>query len=423
MDDGRGGGWTGVEDESPSWPAVVDTPDDNVLGEDGLGDDVVVAFVGSQLARLELCRAVARWDRTLGGMIDGLGPVSWLADRLRIGRGDARVLLGLSRSLARYTALDAAVAGGLITLEAAGVIAEQFTPARMALADRDVEMLIGRAAGLSVRSLFRVMRYWAAAADDALAPDRPEEPGSVADSAYPGAARLSTDSDGVATLNATLVPDAAETLRAALDLAMALDRGASVTEEVGLPPESRDILTRRAAALVMLARFFLEYHDDTAIVSGQRPNVNVTIDWDTLARSGSAGFGFVSDGPDVLIDHRIMDRLCCDASIARIVTKGKGLVINAGRATRVISRAQRTAVIGRDHHCRFPGCHKPARFGEIHHIRPWADGGPTDLHNLVLLCWTHHHLMHAGWLVTGNPNTTLTFTAPNSKTYQSRPPP
>ena len=421
MFDGRksGSGWTSVEDESPCWATVVTgaAPSNPELEE-----AVVAAFVASQRARLELCRAVARWDRTLGGMIDGLGPVSWLAYRLRIGRGDARTLLGLARSLARYTALDQAVEAGVITLEVAGVIAAQFTRPRMALADRDVDMLIAQAAELPVRTLYTVMRYWAAATDDALAPDRPGDDAFVAGDGYPGSARLSKDADGVGVLSATLVPDATETVRAALELAMALDRGPTRADSDDESPDRRSVEVRRAAALLLLARFFLEHHDDTAIVSGQRPNINITIDWDRLA-SGRPGYGHVTDEPEVLIDRNIVDRLCCDASIARIITKGKGLVINAGRTTRVVSRAQRVAVVQRDRYCRFHGCHKPARFGEIHHIRPWAAGGPTDLNNLALLCWTHQHLIHAGWKLTGNPNSTLTFTAPNGMVYQSRPPP
>ncbi|WP_146053575.1 HNH endonuclease signature motif containing protein, partial [Amycolatopsis lurida] len=31
-----------------------------------------------------------------------------------------------------------------------------------------------------------------------------------------------------------------------------------------------------------------------------------------------------------------------------------------------------------------------------HHIHHWADGGPTDLRNLVLLCGFHHRLIHHG---------------------------
>jgi hypothetical protein len=48
----------------------------------------------------------------------------------------------------------------------------------------------------------------------------------------------------------------------------------------------------------------------------------------------------------------------------------------------------------RDRGCRFPGC--GSRFTDAHHIRHWADGGPTRLDNLVLLCGAHHRLLHEG---------------------------
>jgi hypothetical protein len=31
---------------------------------------------------------------------------------------------------------------------------------------------------------------------------------------------------------------------------------------------------------------------------------------------------------------------------------------------------------------------------DAHHVRHWADGGTTALHNLVLLCRTHHTVVH-----------------------------
>jgi HNH endonuclease len=77
--------------------------------------------------------------------------------------------------------------------------------------------------------------------------------------------------------------------------------------------------------------------------------------------------------------------------------------LDVGRATRVVTPAQRTALAVRDGGCRFPGCSRPLAWCEGHHLRHWLDGGPTDLANLALLCRAHHRRsMRAagGWVAT-----------------------
>jgi len=60
----------------------------------------------------------------------------------------------------------------------------------------------------------------------------------------------------------------------------------------------------------------------------------------------------------------------------------------------------RRALRVRDKGCRFPGCTN-TRFVDGHHIQHWADGGETNLDNLVMLCRHHHHLVHEGGFVCG----------------------
>lgn len=40
----------------------------------------------------------------------------------------------------------------------------------------------------------------------------------------------------------------------------------------------------------------------------------------------------------------------------------------------------------------------PPSWCEAHHVRPWLQGGATDLANGILLCAHHHHEVHAGRL-------------------------
>jgi hypothetical protein len=71
-----------------------------------------------------------------------------------------------------------------------------------------------------------------------------------------------------------------------------------------------------------------------------------------------------------------------------------------GRTTPVVPSAIRKALVVRDRGCRFPGCGRPSGWCDAHHVRHWADGGPTALGNLVLLCRRHHRAVHQEFRVT-----------------------
>jgi hypothetical protein len=71
---------------------------------------------------------------------------------------------------------------------------------------------------------------------------------------------------------------------------------------------------------------------------------------------------------------------------------GNGHVVEVGARTRTIPPALRRALEHRDRGCRFPGCR--SRFTQGHHIRHWANGGPTTLSNLASLCRRHHRCVH-----------------------------
>jgi hypothetical protein len=70
--------------------------------------------------------------------------------------------------------------------------------------------------------------------------------------------------------------------------------------------------------------------------------------------------------------------------------------LDLGRASRVVTPAQRSALAVRDGGCVFPDCDRPLAWCEGHHLRHWLDGGPTDLANLALLCRAHHRAVHEG---------------------------
>jgi HNH endonuclease len=53
------------------------------------------------------------------------------------------------------------------------------------------------------------------------------------------------------------------------------------------------------------------------------------------------------------------------------------------------------------------------RFPQGHHIHHWANGGPTRLENLLLLCPRHHRAVHEeGYTVVRDADGTLHFSTP-----------
>ena len=86
----------------------------------------------------------------------------------------------------------------------------------------------------------------------------------------------------------------------------------------------------------------------------------------------------------------------------------------------------RNAVILRDRHCRFPGCHQPASVCQVHHVKHKKDGGETSATHCVLLCRFHHLIVIHQWdwtLVLNRDGTTTAWNKDKSKVLHSHGPP
>ena len=91
-------------------------------------------------------------------------------------------------------------------------------------------------------------------------------------------------------------------------------------------------------------------------------------------------------------------RLGCDAGIYRVVLGPRDVPLSAGQRTRLVPPSLRRILVARDGGCRFPGCDRPPAYTQAHHVKYWAEGGPTTANNLILLCSFHHHRVHDdGW--------------------------
>jgi HNH endonuclease len=64
------------------------------------------------------------------------------------------------------------------------------------------------------------------------------------------------------------------------------------------------------------------------------------------------------------------------------------------------------------------------RYAQGHHIHHWANGGPTRLDNLALLCGRHHRAVHEeGYQLERDRNGALHFTTPRGRPISETPAP
>ena len=212
---------------------------------------------------------------------------------------------------------------------------------------------------------------------------------------------LSQTMDGVFYLNGRLDAEGGAVLQTALDSVMG-------------PPARDDDRTarqRRADAAVEMGRQLLD-RGQLPEVGGQKPHLVVNVDLATLTKEpGSRAAELEWAQP---IPAETARRLACDSAITPIIDG------EADHTSRVVSGPTRRALVARDRGCRFPGCDCPPSWTDAHHVKHWADGGPTTLDNLLLICRRHHRLVHEeGWTLQLEQNRELVAIPPNASS--SRP--
>jgi Domain of unknown function (DUF222)/HNH endonuclease len=429
---------------------------------DGLASEDLDRLTDAALAEqtLVLRRLVDRlegqWLQRLGA-VDGRGAAgaehgiqaastaSWLRNRLHMGAGAASTAVRTARALFRgpLTGTAQALCAGELSPAHASVLAHGTHELPDQVAAEAEPVLVAAARRLDPPRLRRVLAHLRQAADPEGA-DRDTERRHARRGLW-----LAPTLEGMVALQGLLEPEAGQTLLAALE---PLARPANAAD-----PRSGD--QRRADALVELARRNLEA-GQLPQTGGIRPQLTVTVDLDSLlghpgAVGGEAGWA----GP---LSPAACRRLACDGAVTRVLVSRAGArqgqpgddgrplawtpsgalgladrlqaamallppvlggapsqPLDVGRASRVVTPAQRSALAVRDGGCVFPHCDRPLAWCEGHHLVHWVDGGPTDLANLALLCRAHHRAVHdGGWQLIRGPDGR--FTA--SRLHLSHPP-
>nr|WP_275941569.1 HNH endonuclease signature motif containing protein [Planosporangium mesophilum] len=296
--------------------------------------------------------------------------VGWLRERYRLLPGAASKQVRLAAALDRECPVTAgALAAGALNVKQAEVIVDAVAKLPAEYRARADEYLVGLAgefgpkelAGLGERVL-EVVAPEEAEARALAALERAEE------RAHAGRElRLSPlPGEGRVRVAGWLDREAAAVVTAALD-PLCAPRGGG---EVRSPGQ------RRADALVEVCRIACA-SGGLPDNGGDRPQVVVTVDYDTLR--DQVGAATLDDGQ--LLSAAAARRLACDAAILPAVLDGAGQVLDVGRQQRLFTGPLRRALVLRDKGCAFPSCDRPPRWCEGHHVIHWADGGPTNRDN------------------------------------------
>ena len=333
---------------------------------------------------------------------------TWLRDRLRISVHAARRLIALGKHMQAHPALADAVALGEVTAEQAAVIdaalADLPDEAGIAIAAECETALLAQAHSWEPGALAtigeRILALVAPdVADEALrrSLDRDEHQAHRA-----RGFTLTDQGHGGVRVSGSLDVEAATIVRAALEPlcrpAASRRHDGGAHPDVDVDEATRDLrlpAQRRADALVEVCRLVLagtELPDN----GGDRPQITLTLDYDTLTKQVTGG-ALDTGAP---LTPTALRRLGCDAGVIPSILRGPSEVLELGRARRLFTGPIRRALILRDRGCAFPGCDRPPRWTDGHHIVSWLDGGSTDLNNGVLLCRRHHRAVHHdGWTV------------------------
>lgn len=350
--------------------------------------------------RMEMDRAEAIWleklvefDRDGLWELDGhFSCATWLMWRMNMSRSTAFEKLRVAHELHRRPVVAEAFREGRVSYSAVRAITRMDRP------DPEVdEALVELAASgdASILDVERVVRSYQLYADQERPPaeeiDRMRQ------------IQIRRGCDGTGTVAVTLtdleLEEFAATFQAFLDLRF---RDQPVDESSGGDFEqTRD--SKRADAFMDLVRTALEHADGGRASGDDRYLVHV------VSRQQASLLTLLNGAPLEPVEGSVIG---CDSSSVGHTVSDTGEPLYLGRKTRGWSTAQRRAITVRDGgHCRFVGCW--FTHTDIHHIRPWEDEGPTDIDNGMSACPRHHHRLHSGFTVSGNPNAELRFYRPD----------
>jgi hypothetical protein len=351
---------------------------------DGLATQIAELSLRIDVAKHALLTHLRTFDAHDGwGGMGFVSTAAWLSWRIGIAPGAAREHVRVARALGELELVDAAFAAGKLSYAKVRAITRVATPAT----EQDFVDIAMHATASQIEKLTAAYRR------TRIDPSQP-----TAD--LRRFVRRAETASGMIRIEIQLPPEQANFLWEAMSAA--LDAGRREREDVSAETSSRTETRRevdpivlqaeRADAVVSVAQGYLQ-HEPRTLGSGYELVVMTTKD---QLEQGPAGVGgFLRDGTPIPLHMARM--LACDCARVDVETSESGEILDVGRARRTIPSAIGRALWLRDGGCRAPGCGRKHHL-HAHHIEAWADGGKTAQSNLVLLCPSHHLLVHEGQL-------------------------
>jgi len=375
-------------------PNFVPTPA-HIVELERLGGEIAELSAHLDAATGRLLDLIREFDAR-GGWSNGFRScASWLSWRVGLDPGAARERVRVARALGTLPRLANALARGELSYSKVRALTRVATP------ETEERLLaVGRAG--TAEHVERIVRGWRWV-------DRHAEARETARRHATRALRVYQDEDGMVIIRGRLAPEVGAVVIQALT-------AARETLYQRARPEA-PMEQQQADALALVAETALHHGIDPG-APGERYQVGVHVDAPVLADPDAPGQSVLEDGARVSAETS--QRLACDASRVVMRHDPGGRLTEVGARTRTIPPALRRALQHRDHGCRFPGCGLP--FGQGHHIRHWAHGGPTILSNLALLCRRHHRAVHEeGYQVERQPDGALCFRRPDGRLLSQSP--
>ncbi len=345
---------------------------------DQLGDEIAELSAHLDAATARLLDLIREFDAR-GGWSNGFRScAAWLGWRVGLAPGAAREKVRVARALGTLPRIARALASGEISYSKVREVTRVATP-------ETEEQLLAVARAGTAAHVERIVRGWRRV-------DRQAEARESARQHTSHGLHVYQDDDGMCVVRGRLTPEAGALLMRALEAARETLYQRTRSDDGPRNHPAADPPTmaqQQADALALLAETALHHELDPG-APGERYQVVVHVDALVLADADQPGQSVLEDG--VRVPAGTSQRLACDASRVVMRHDENGRVVEIGARTRTILPALRRALQHRDNGCRFPGCGLP--LGQGHHIRHWAQGGPTTLSNLVLLCRRHHRAVH-----------------------------